>query len=82
MILPSKHMQIERSLLGIGSELLQVLEQPMTVSSLWDVLRRRRDEDDVVAPTDHRWFVLALDLLYMIGAIEFQQGILIRRAPR
>jgi hypothetical protein len=31
------------------------------------------------APIDYQWFVLSLDLLYVIGAVEFERG-LVRKA--
>ena len=79
MILPSKHMRADRALIGVGAEVLHVLRAPMTVSKLWDEIRPRRSADAANPVVDYRWFVLALDLLYMLRAIEFDRG-LIRRA--
>jgi hypothetical protein len=50
----------------------------MTVSRLWDELRGRRSIHALNAPIDYQWFILSLDLLYMIGALEFGRG-LVRR---
>ena len=79
MILPTKHIRPDRALIGVGAEVLGALAQPMTVSKLWDVIRSRRSADTTSPVIDYRWFVLALDLLYAIGAIEFERG-LIRKA--
>lgn len=79
MILPSKHMRVDRALIGVGAEVLRVLGPPMTVSKLWDELRSRRSADASNPVIDYRWFVLALDLLYIMRAIEFDRG-LIRKA--
>ena len=79
MILPSKHMRADRALIGVGAEVLRVLGSPMTVSKLWDQIRSRRSADATNPVVDYRWFVLALDLLYMLRAIELDRG-LIRRA--
>ena len=81
MILPTKHMRTDRSLLGVGAELLQILERPMTVSKLWHEIRKRRNRIDSAAPIDYRWFVLSLDFLYMIQAVVLRRG-LIERASR
>ena len=36
MILPTKRITAERALLGIGAEVLRLLEEPKTVSRLWN----------------------------------------------
>ncbi|MCY3690097.1 MAG: hypothetical protein OXI17_08205 [Gammaproteobacteria bacterium] len=76
MILPTKHILPDRALLGVGAEVLGVLKRPMTVSMLWDEIRSRRSVDEPNAVLDYRWFVLALDLLYIIGAVEFDRGLI------
>jgi len=68
VILPTKHISENRSLLGIGGVLLARLENPRTISKLWDEVR---DHPDI--RTFER-FVLALDLLYIIGAVEQARG--------
>jgi hypothetical protein len=52
--------------------LLDRLDRPRTVSALWDAVRSSPD-----VGTFHR-FVLALDLLYLMGAVHFDQGLLTR----
>ncbi|TAJ44084.1 ABC-three component system middle component 6 [Methanofollis fontis] len=74
MILPSKHISEEQSLLGVGAVLLYCLEQPQTVTSLWDKVR-----DDPSVGTYER-FVLALDLLHITGVINLSQGMIQREA--
>lgn len=66
---------------GHGADILAGLAKPMTVSGLWDYLRLRRTASNANAVLDYRWFVLALDLLHMIGAIDFERG-MIRKAAR
>ena len=79
MILPTKHIRLDRCLIGLGGEVIGTLERPMTMSKLWDVIRHRRSADTASPVVDYRWFVLALDLLYTIYAIELERGV-IRRA--
>ena len=79
MILPTKHIPPDRSLIGVGAEVLTLLTQPMTVSRLWDELRARRAAASQ-ALVDYKWFVLALDLLFMIGAVRLDQRLLRRVA--
>ncbi|MCU0286468.1 MAG: hypothetical protein MUF15_08710 [Acidobacteria bacterium] len=73
MILPSKHLPQEKALLTVGAKLLQFLDRPKTISAVWQHVRNSE------MPVSYDWFVLALDLLYIIGAIELQNGLLSRR---
>ena len=70
MILPSKHLPQDQSLLGVGAVLLLELRQPQTVTSLWE---RVRSVDQV--GTFER-FVLALDLLHITGVILWDRGLI------
>lgn len=79
MILPTKHVRPDRALIGVGAEVLDILKRPLTMSKLWDEVRGRRARHAPSAPIEYQWFVLALDLLFLIGAIELERG-LIRRA--
>ena len=76
MILPTKHIRPDRALLTVGGDLLVTLREPMTVSRLWDDVRAKRGDSGEPAPINYDWFVLALDLLFMIGAIELDRGLL------
>lgn len=77
MILPTKHLPTERSLLGIGAEVLSFLDRPKTVSRLWGDIQESRGDAANKLPFD--WFVLAINLLYMIDAIEMNRGRLSKR---
>lgn len=81
MILPTKHVRADRALIGVGGEVLGLLSEPMTVSRLWDAIRERRSTASASAPVDYTWFVLALDFLFMVGAIEAKRGVIMRAAP-
>ncbi|RYB04192.1 ABC-three component system middle component 6 [Lichenibacterium ramalinae] len=76
MILPTKHLRPDRALLTVGGDLLVSLREPMTVSRLWDDVRAKRGDSGEPAPINYDWFVLALDLLFIIGAIELDRGLL------
>ena len=78
MILPTKHIRPERALLAIGGDLLRALREPMTVSRLWDTIRLSRGSRAEPASINYDWFILALDLLFMIGAVDLERG-LVRR---
>ena len=78
MILPSKHISQDRALLSVGARILLHLSQPETASALWEAMLplavRKMD-----VPLHYDEFVLALDLLFLMGAIEIQSGLLRRR---
>ncbi len=80
MILPSKHLPQDRALLTVGANVLTFLGHPKTVSALWEELNRH---DAGLAVTPRRitydWFLLALDLLYALGTIELESGLVARR---
>ncbi|MDQ4418838.1 hypothetical protein OOT33_00050 [Sphingobium sp. DEHP117] len=75
MILPTKHIPEDNALIGVGATLLRFLGQPTTVSNLWD---RVRNEPNV--GTFER-FALASNLLFLIGAIDLRDGLLVRANP-
>jgi len=74
MILPSKHITEGQALIGVGAVVLRHIERQQTITSLWDKVR-----DEPAVGTFER-FVLALDLLFMVGVIDLSKGIIHRRA--
>ena len=78
MILPSKHLPQDRALLTVGARLLQLLSEPRTVSALWEKLSRPSGKHGP-APLRYDAFILALDLLYLMGGIELENGLVHRR---
>jgi hypothetical protein len=82
MILPTKHLSQERALLTVGARLLTHLAQPRTVSSLWeDMMHSDISIKGKKSALRYDAYVLALDLLFLIGAIEFQDGLISRKQP-
>jgi len=79
MILPTKRLGPERAMITIGAEILDLLTEPKTVSRLWDELSRMMSERSSTRIINYDWFILTLDLLYMLGSIEMDHG-RIRRA--
>ena len=74
MILPTKHLRPERSLLAISGEVLSVLDEPKTVSRIWEEFSKSRSRERDRAPVSYDWFVLSLDLLFILGAVGFRAG--------
>ncbi len=80
MILPSKHLPQDRALLSVGAAILRHLSHPVTVSALWEQMPRAVVAQQASSPMRYDGFVLALDLLFLIGAIELHEGLLVRGA--
>jgi hypothetical protein len=68
MILPNRHLTPHQSLIGVAARLLERLGHSQSVNQLWEASR----SDRVVATFDR--FVLALDLLFLVGAVELVGG--------
>lgn len=80
MILPSKHLSQNRALLTVGAVILRNLSGPVTVSALWEQVSRSSRDQSTPLPLHYDAFVLALDLLFLMGAVELHEGLLVRRA--
>lgn len=80
MIVPTKGVRPERSLLYVAAQVLRDLDGATTVSGAWEALARRRRDEGQEAPVTFDWFVLALDLLHALGAVELSNGLLTRSA--
>jgi hypothetical protein len=75
MILPTKHINPLDSLLGVGALILAGLQRTKTVTQLWDEMR------DVPQIATFERLVLGLDLLYILGLVEMDGGIIRRVVP-
>lgn len=73
MILPTKNLDQSRALIEVGGEILHLLASPVTISNLWEkfkVVRSRNRKSTIT----YDWFILALDFLYIMAAIEYDNG--------
>lgn len=77
MILPTKHLTPERSLLGIATKILKMLLQPRTISYLWESFNDKCSQEKF-APVTYEWFILGIDLLFMLGIVSYKNGQLVR----
>lgn len=76
MILPTKYLSADRSLIVIGADILRVLnEAPRSVSEVWERVISTRNPQ--AAQLTYDWFLLAVTLLYTIGTIDLQNGLLV-----
>lgn len=76
MILPSKHLTQSRALIRVGAEILSQLDEPRTVSELWERARSTRLSKASELPLSFDWFILALTFLYAIFAVEMNDGVI------
>jgi hypothetical protein len=77
MILPTKHIPPHKALISISAEVFALIGSQSTTSSLWNQFQnsRRAVRKEIIS---FDWFILALDFLYLIGAIEEDNGLLIK----
>jgi len=78
MILPTKHLQPSRALISVASEVLELIGRKATVSSIWDALQIKHKEALRYGEVPYDWYILSLDLLFLMGAIEEQDGVIKR----
>lgn len=72
MILPSKHISLADSLLGLGGVLLQIImKHPCSLEYIWQEYSKINNRVDGF-PVYHSFdnVVLAVNLLFIMGAIE------------
>ena len=75
MILPNKIIATNKSLLVLGAKVLKLLDNPTTVSRLWEISKVRLNLNSF------QYFVLTLDFLYSISAIEYKNNRIIKSPP-
>lgn len=73
--MPTKHIKTENSLIGVGAEVLALLDRDKTVSRLFSDLQEDRQESEL-STIHFDWFLLAIDFLFSIGAIRFESGLI------
>lgn len=73
--MPTKHIKTENALIGVGGEVLELLDTKKTVSRLFYDIQQHRKESGM-ATLQFDWFLLSLDFLYTIGAIKLDGGII------
>ncbi len=78
MILPTKNVSPARALITIASEIVLVAPPDLVTSGqLWERVVARRNQSGVESPLSFDWFVLALDVLFVLGLVS-ADGDLIR----
>ena len=73
MILPTKHIPVDQSLLGAGAIILSLLEAPSTMTAVWE---RAKNTPEI---RTYGRFILLLDFLYALSAIDLADGLIVKR---
>jgi hypothetical protein len=70
VILPTKEVPASKALITVGGEILEILdESSLSMSGLWLQVSEDRAKSSMTR-ISFDWFVLALDLLYSLGAVR------------
>ena len=70
MILPEKHVTLSKSSFGFGGFLLQFFSASTTVDGLWNIYSEHNNTSEFNAFHSFDDFILTLDYLFLIGAIN------------
>lgn len=73
--MPTKHIKTENALVGVGGEVLALLDEDKTVSRLFYDLQEARRANEL-STIHFDWFLLAVDFLFSVGAVRFDQGVI------
>lgn len=81
MLLPDKHISFAESLIGLGSFILNDLGHAKDIDTLWKSFEKSRGH---AFPAYHSFdnLVLAVDVLFAIGAIKLQSNGKLARCRR
>lgn len=78
--MPDKHIRFSESLLGLGSYVLEALSSPQTIDDLWNGFCVARSAGLYPAQHSFENLVLAVDILFAIGAVtELDQSGVLQR---
>ena len=66
--MPNKYLREEEALIGFGSIVLKYLRFERLLSELWDEIK---NNESIV---DFERFILVLDMLYILGLVEFKEN--------
>jgi len=78
MILPTKTLPPSRCLLGVGANTLRLLSEAKPISRLWPEFKAQYMPHADAPSVSFAWFILSLDLLFALGAVELDHGRIVR----
>ena len=73
MILPTKFIEEEDTLLRVGIDLLAVLGKEKKITNLWE------QSKDIASIETYERFILGLDLLFCFGLIDMEENLIVRK---
>lgn len=73
IIFPSKHVNLYDSILGLAGVLIGLLNRPISVDVLWTKFNLINNTKNCPSYHGHKDFVLALDMLFSMGAIRIDE---------
>lgn len=79
MLLPDKHIRFGESLLGLGGFVLETLQRPKSIDELWTSLQKAMREGSFPGQHAYEHLVLAIDVLFAVGALELTESGALRR---
>lgn len=68
MIMPNKYLREDEALIGFGTVVLKHLSFEQSLSGLWE------DVKNFESVGNFERFILVLDMLYLLGLIEFRKN--------
>lgn len=72
MIMPSKYLREDEALIGVSATLLPLVEKSGNLSALWESAKK------INAIGNFERFILALDLLYLLGLVDLHNNEIVR----
>jgi hypothetical protein len=79
VLTPTKNLHEDKTIIKIGARVLSILTSPSSLSSIWEsYLQVQKQDSNNILCIQFDTFILALDFLYMIGVIEYQDDLLWR----
>lgn len=73
MILPTKFIEEEDTLLRVGIDLLSILGKEKKITNLWDSAK------NIPSIETYERFVLGLDLLFCFGLVDMEENLIVRK---
>lgn len=74
MLMPKKHIRISESIIGLAGFILKLIQNDKTIDDLWLDFKKINNTDQLPANHSFDNFLLAIDFLYMIGAINLNEN--------
>jgi len=70
MILPTKGISADRSLLAIGEAIIADMEQPKSVTEAWEDFQADWQRRRIAERVNFDWFSLAISMIYALGLVD------------